>query len=162
MRYVELNATVNNITGVISPQAYLEVLPQIAPGLPAGARAFATDPQHYDFYSQRCVKDLTIDDIAFRGENGQLTIEIELGHNCWKHEENLVITYAGVSGYEMRPEDGTNSWTDLKPVILDEILPHDRGCRHEIACRRGTLTITSTDLVASWVPANCPEQPTER
>ena len=162
MKYVELNATVNNISGVISGQAYLRLLPRLAPGLPAGARAFATDPQHYDFYSRRCVKDLTIDALSFRGDDGQLTIEITFGHNCWKHEENLVITYSGVSTSELRLEDGTSNWTNLKPVILDEVLPHDHGCTHEIACRAGTLTIVSTDLVASWVPANCPQQPTAR
>jgi hypothetical protein len=158
MRYVELSATVNDVSGVISAQTYLRLLPQMAPGLPSGARAFATDPQHYDFYSRRCVKDLTIDDISVRGgDDGQLTIEVAFGHNCWKHEENLLITYSGVSTYELRSEDGAGRWQNLKPVILDEVLPHDLGCSHEIACLAGALTIVSTDLVASWVPADCPE-----
>lgn len=162
MKYVELNATVNNISGVISAQAYLKLLSQMAPELPAGARAYATDLQHYDFYSRRCVKDLTIEHLSFRSNDDQLTIEIAFGHNCWKHEENLVITYSGVSAYKLRPEDDTSSWKNLKPVILDEVLPHDLGCSHEIACLGGTLTIVSTDLVASWIPANCPKQPTAR
>lgn len=158
MRYVELNATVNDISGVISAQTYLRLLPQMAPGLPPGARTFATDPQHYDFYSRRCVKDLTIDDLSVRdGDDGRLTIEVAFGHNCWKHEENLLITYSGVSTYEVRSEDGTSGWKNLKPVILDEVLPHDLGCSHEIACLAGTLTIVSTDLAASWVPAACPD-----
>jgi hypothetical protein len=162
MRYVELNATVNNVSGVISAQAYLELLPQLVRRLPTGARAFATNPQHYDFYSRRCVKDLTIDNLSFQRDDGQQTIEITFGHNCWKHEENLVITYSGVSSYELRPEDGTSDWTNLGQVILDEVLPHNHGCSHEIACRAGTLTIVSTDFAASWIPANCPEQPTAR
>lgn len=160
MRYVKLSATVNNISGVISARAYLELLPQLASHLPAGARAFATDPRHYDFYSRRCVKDLTIDDVSFQDDDGQQAIEIAFGHNCWKHEENLTITYSGVSSYELRPEEATSDWTNLGSVILDEVLPHDHGCSHEIAYRGGTLTIVSTDLVATWVSANCPEQPT--
>lgn len=30
------------------------------------------------------------------------------------------------------------AWTNLHTVILDEILPHPRGCTHEIAFRPGT------------------------
>lgn len=159
MRHVDLNATVNNLSGVISAQAYLKLLPHLAPELPAGARAYATDPGHYDFYSRRCVKDLTIDRLSFRSQEDQLTLEIAFGHNCWKHEENLVLTYPGVSGYQLRPTDGTSRWTSLHSVILDEVLPHDHGCSHEIACLGGTLTIVSADLAASWVPADCPNLP---
>lgn len=38
-------------------------------------------------------------------------------------------------------------------VLLDEILPHEDGCRHEIALADSTLVIYSTDLLAIWAPA---------
>jgi hypothetical protein len=44
----------------IDPRGYLDRLPELAGALPPGARAFATDPAHYDFSGGRCVKDLTL------------------------------------------------------------------------------------------------------
>src|SRR5215470_11302016 len=46
--------------GVLShdPTPYLAELPRLRGLLPPGAREFACDPAHYDFYSARCVKDL--------------------------------------------------------------------------------------------------------
>jgi hypothetical protein len=43
MKCVELNAIVNNISGVISALAYLQLLPQFAPTLPAES---ASMPEH--------------------------------------------------------------------------------------------------------------------
>ena len=58
MRYIIID------DGYLSPLDYLAALPELAPKLPPGARAFATDPQHYDFSSRRCVKDLTLGPIT--------------------------------------------------------------------------------------------------
>ncbi|WP_116025833.1 hypothetical protein [Thermomonospora umbrina] len=38
------------------PEPYLAVLPSLHDALPAGARAFATDPDHFDFSALNCVK----------------------------------------------------------------------------------------------------------
>jgi hypothetical protein len=116
MRY-DLNATMAGRPGGIDPGPYLAVLAVLAPRLPAGARAFAADPEHYDFTSGHCVKDLTISRVQF--------------------------------------------WTSDRQVILDEILPHDHGCSHEIACWSGSLTVVCRDLTATWIPALCPEKPAE-
>jgi hypothetical protein len=43
----------------------------------------------------------------------------------------------------------------LGDVVLDEVLPHEGGCTHEIACRPGTLVVACRDLVAVWEPVDC-------
>ncbi|WP_158839746.1 hypothetical protein [Saccharothrix deserti] len=94
----------------LDPTAYLDLLPTSAGALPPGAREFATDPDHYDFYSQRCVKDLK-PDALLRGETaGERWLQLGFRHNCWKHEEDLTIRYVGVSSFSL---DTTNrsDWT---------------------------------------------------
>ncbi|APU39473.1 hypothetical protein [Streptomyces sp. TN58] len=156
MEYVNLDARVGNLSGVVSPDRYLERLPSLADDLPAGARGFATAPQHYDFHSKRCVKDLEVQRIRTAGADDR-QVEIRFRHNCWKHDEDLVIRYAGVSGFDTGGVD-SNDWADLGTVILDEILPHQNGCSHEIAFWNGSLTIVCQDLVATWTEADCPDK----
>ncbi|WP_261993194.1 hypothetical protein [Streptomyces sp. adm13(2018)] len=139
------------MSGVLDPAPYLDHLPSISGELPPGARAFATDPDHYDFRGKRCVKDLTLR--AVRGVGGA-EMEIEFQHNCWKHDQDLLIRYTGVSGFVVVPED-ENRVTELGTVLLDEVLPHPDGCSHEIACWEGTLTVVCVDLRASWTAATC-------
>ncbi|MER7753716.1 hypothetical protein [Kitasatospora sp. NPDC097643] len=154
MEYVDLDAQIGALTGVISPVRYLRHLPELAEGLPPGARAFATDRDHYNFGSQRCVKDLTPHRVDVRAGE----VEAHFRHNCWKHEEDLVIRYTGVVELRIESPDGAE-WDDLGAVILDEILPHAHGCSHEVACRPGTLTVVCRDLTAAWVDADCPDAP---
>ncbi|WP_225804915.1 hypothetical protein [Streptomyces sp. NK15101] len=151
MEYVNLDAQVGDLSGVLDPARYLRHLPSISGDLPPGARAFATDPGHYDFRSRRCVKDLTLRTV--RGAGGE-EMEVEFQHSCWKHDQDLLIRYVGVSGFVIDPvEEGRE--TDLGAVILDEILPHGDGCSHEIACWDGTLTIVCRDFQAAWTDAAC-------
>ncbi|GAA1937102.1 hypothetical protein [Kitasatospora viridis] len=158
MRYVNLNATSGALTGIISPTDYLHQLPSFADALPPGARSFATDKAHYDFYSGRCVKDLTLELVQFTEPDGDGDeIVARFRHNCWKHEEDLVIHYLGVSAFDVDTPAGPD-WTHLDTVILDELLPHAHGCTHEIAFRPGTLTVTCRDLTAVWVEADCPDK----
>nr|WP_223244463.1 hypothetical protein [Streptomyces sp. CBMA156] len=147
------------LTGVISPADYLEQLPSFAEALPAGARSFATDADHYDFHGERCVKDLSLELVRSGDPSGDGSKEIELRfrHNCWKHEEDLIIRYTGVSAFDVDAPAGPE-WANLETVILDEILPHERGCTHEIAFRPGRLTVTCRDLTATWVNSGCPER----
>nr|BEK69604.1 hypothetical protein KPHV_68310 [Kitasatospora purpeofusca] len=155
MRYVDLDARIGELTGVLDPGPYLDLLPALSTGLPPGARAFATDRSHYDFTGRRCVKDLTVHRATFLQEGRAL--DLHLRHNCWKHEEDLVIRYAGVTAVRIGTPNEPSTWDDLGPLILDEILPHDRGCTHEMAFRPGSAVITCTDLTATWVAADCPE-----
>jgi hypothetical protein len=155
MQYINLDAQVGNLSGVISPARYLERLPSLADDLPVGARGFATAPEHYDFYSKRCVKDLEVQYIrTVRADDQQM--EIQFRHNCWKHDEDLVIRYAGVSRFDAAGIED-NDWADLGTVILDEVLPDQNGCSHEIAFGNGSLIIVCRDLVATWTEADCPD-----
>ncbi|MEU6490250.1 hypothetical protein ABZ890_07625 [Streptomyces sp. NPDC046984] len=155
MEYVNLDARVGDLSGVLDPTRYLQHLPSIAGGLPPGARAFATDPDHYDFHSKRCVKDLALQDIRDFGDGG---IEIRFRHNCWKHDQDLVIRYTGVSSSIIDPPDDGRA-ADLGTMVLDEILPHKDGCSHEIACWSGTLIVICRDLMATWTEAGCSSRP---
>lgn len=158
MRFVDIQVT--DTGNLINPLSYLDQLSDLAPRLPPGARAFATDPDHYDFVGERCVKDLTIDTLRFGADDDGATFEVLLRHNCWKHEEDLRIAYRGLSALNM-VNDPEDKWGG-QIVVLDEILPHDLGCSHEIACHTGTLTIVCEDLEALWVPADCSEQRPEQ
>jgi hypothetical protein len=151
MEYVNLDAQVGELSGVLDPSRYLERLSSISGDLPSGARSFATHTGHYDFHSRRCVKDLTLR--AVRGLGGK-EIEVDFQHNCWKHDRDLAIRYVGVSSFVIDPA-GEDRGTDLGAVVLDEILPHPDGCSHEIAFRDGTLTVVSRDLQAAWTEADC-------
>ncbi|NJP65701.1 hypothetical protein [Streptomyces spiramenti] len=154
MKYVSLDAQVGDVAGVLDPSRYLRDLPLFARELPPGARAFATDAAHYDFHSSRCVKDLTVSLLQWSGE-GELAVKFR--HNCWKHDRDLVIRYTGVSGFAVDlPADERGRLRGT--VILDEILPHQEGCSHEIACREGSLTLVCRDLRASWTEATCPNE----
>ncbi|MFJ2954376.1 hypothetical protein [Streptomyces sp. NPDC087270] len=153
MEYINLDAQVGNLSGVLSPARYLEHLPSLAVDLPAGARRFATAPEHYDFSSKRCVKDLEVQHIRGVGADDQ-QMEIQFRHNCWKHEEDLVIRYIGVSSFDGGSIED-NDWATVGTVILDEVLPHQNGCSHEIAFWNGSLTVVCRDLVATWTAADC-------
>ncbi|MBE8471449.1 hypothetical protein [Streptomyces justiciae] len=153
MKYVDLDGRDGDVTGIIDPRAYLGRLPELAESLPPGARAFATDPGHYDFSGKRCVKDLKPLQVRRTGDG---EIEIRFGHNCWKHDEDLLVRYMGVSRFQVDVLDVCDV-AALGDVILDEVLPYEGGCTHEVACRPGTLVVACRDLVAEWVPADCPD-----
>ncbi|MEV5646916.1 hypothetical protein AB0L57_01585 [Nocardia sp. NPDC052254] len=159
MKYVNLSATVGQIEGVISPRAYLDRLPELCAALPEGAAAYAAEPGHYDFGSARCVKDLTLNQIGCGEDSDGAWMQLELRHNCWKHDEDLTIRYTGVVGFTLQTASDMPSATRLGEVILDEVLPHPDGCTHEIACHTGTITVVSQDLAAAWVEADCPDKP---
>jgi hypothetical protein len=75
------------------PEASLRQLPSLGKSLPEGARRSATDPDHYDFFGQRCVKDLKPVVLTPREAGGTRWLELRLRHNCWKHEEDLGLIH---------------------------------------------------------------------
>ncbi|MEJ2856534.1 MULTISPECIES: hypothetical protein [unclassified Saccharothrix] len=150
MKHVKLEGTDGG--NFLDPDAYLDLLPTLVDALPPGARAFAADPDHYDFFSRRCVKDLTPDTVLRGTADGEAWLELGFRHNCWKHEEDLSIRYVGVAGPD------TVDWTGFGAVTLDEVLPHEHGCSHEIGFLGGSLTVVSRDLVATWTEADCPDK----
>lgn len=155
MKYVNLSATVGENDGVISPQAYLDRLPELRPTLPERAAAYASEPGHYDFSSPRCVHDLKLDSILFSEDADSTWIQLGFRHNCWKHEEYLTIRYTGVSSFTLQTASDIPLVARLGEVILDEVLPHPDGCAHEIACHTGSVIIVCQDLAATWAEADC-------
>jgi hypothetical protein len=81
--------------------------------------------------------------------------ELRLGHNCWKHDEDLTIRYAGVRTVTTNPTDAAAHPTELVSVVIDELLPHEHGCSHQVAFLTGSATITCADLSATWHEAGC-------
>jgi hypothetical protein len=144
----------------LKPERYLEELPRLADSLPPGARAFATDPAHYDFFSERCVKDLKLRTLTTVDAHGELSAEAEFEFNDVA-PERLTISYRGVVSlrvevedtgpHEYPPDAGTRRLSDVQ---LDEILPHEHGCSHEIKMINGLIAIVCADLTATWIPAH--------
>jgi len=159
VKYVRIPTPAAGQDMAIDANTYLESLPQLAPSLPAGARAFATDLGHYDFFGPRCVKDLKFGDLTFDNAEEETIVVITFRHNCWKHEEDLTVRYTGVHDVSANV-DMRSHWRRMQPeVILDEILPHPHGCSHEIAMHGGSIFITCRDLTADWADADCPDKP---
>jgi len=160
MRYVSVTqAEGRPPANVLDPEPYLRELPVLQLQLPAGARAFATDPDHYNFVSPRCVKDLRVGHILIQEVgHGKLAVELALMPNQFKHLSGLVVRYIGVAGIDIEAnESAANAqvWPDtprLGDVQLDEILPIAGGCTHEMKMTGGTVMITCEDLHAEWGP----------
>ncbi|MGW1867503.1 hypothetical protein ACWCPS_18270 [Streptomyces mauvecolor] len=128
--------------------AYLAELPRIQEELPPGARAFASDAGHYSMGSSRCVKDLELAGIhVVTDKSGTLTLEFT--GNQWKHEAGLSIRYAKVSHFSIDYEHSVD-WMQADTVLLDEILPDNGGCIHEIALTDAAITVRCEDLDAVW------------
>lgn len=130
---------------------YLEVLPELAERLPPGARAFATDPDHYDLYSERrCVKDLKLESTAFADD--LTAVGLELRFRFRPGQPLLTIAYTDLVSFtlEVGERPAQIPGVRLGDLALDEILPHDRGCRHEIAFHYGTIHVVAADLTATW------------
>jgi hypothetical protein len=139
-----------SVEPVIDPQAYLAALPELARDLPPGARAFALDDGHYDFYGTRCVKDLVVAGVRV-ADDGALGAVVELDPNEWKHDAGLVVRYLGLHRLTVEAGQAPPAGpTRLGSVVIDEIVPDAHGCRHEIACTGGTVVVVAADLEASW------------
>jgi hypothetical protein len=145
----------------LDPGPYLEVLDDLLSQLPDGARAFASDADHYDFTASRCVKDLTVSAISLR-EAGQARVGavIEFEPNRFKHDGPLTVVYDDVQNFTMEVDE-MNSTTRIWPesrrlgsVQLDEIVPNALGCRHEIRLTGGVIIIDCADLRATWGEAS--------
>lgn len=160
MRFVKIGSGSEGWpANVLDPTAYLDVLPELLPQLPLGARAYVSEPGHYDFASPRCVKDLKIGSIVLReAGNAQISVEVEFEANEFKHDAFLLIQYVDVIRWNVAIDslgEGVRIWPEsrrLGDVQLDEVLPAPDGCSHEVRMTGGTMLVTCRDLHAEWVP----------
>jgi hypothetical protein len=140
----------------LDPEAYLTVLPRIAADLPPGAREFALDVEHYDFFGPRCVKDLKVGRITMIDGEGRLSAELLFVPNQFKHEQELLVRYVDVTAFTIDVTAGSRGkdvWPEarsLDDLQLDEILPHEDGCSHEIQLIGGSVRVVAADLTAHW------------
>jgi hypothetical protein len=150
MQYVRVEPLADRYGYHLDPQAYLEVLPRLARELPAGAAAFATDSGHYDFRDSRCVKDLELGRATLADGQGEISLELLLTPNEWKHESGLRIRYAQVQSFRVDAAESDGTLPRLGDLQLDEVLPHPSGMTHEIAFTSGAIFVVAADLVAAW------------
>lgn len=158
MRYISVTRSDEFVpANFLDPGPYLRELPDLQLKLPAGARAFAMDQDHYDFSSSRCVKDLRVGYVTVReAGHAKLAVELFLTPNQFKHLSGLMIRYEGVTAIRVDAGGATMSgrvWLEsprLGDVQLDEILPADGGCSHEIKLTGGSIEVECEDLHAKW------------
>lgn len=148
MRYVIIEQQAHG-TYWHDPDPYLAELPRLAPALPPGARAFATHPEHYDFSALRCVKDLrptALPPTADAADQFQI-------HFTWPASQDHVLTvhYYGITSVQVEADGGgVLELSDFNTVRLDELLPHESGCSHELRLTTGSIRILCQDLNAQW------------
>ena len=151
MRYVELHEYVD-------PRRYLLHLPMFGTQLPPRAQAFAQEPGHYDFSSRRCVKDLSVRGLTWiplpapdPDTLEPLELELLLGADPERHDEDLALRYRGVRDAHILLSDRPPPTRHrLGFVLLDELLPEPGGCLHEIAFWGGTIIVHAADVEATW------------
>lgn len=145
MRYVKVEAT--DVGFHLDASSYLKIVGGLRDRLPPRAWQFASDGDHYDFYKLRCVKDLKLQAISQR-EDADLVLRF--GPNPYKHETGLTVTYHSESLLDFHVSGDGNFAGGIGIVMLDELLPSDCGCSHEIALTSGRLYIEAADMTAKW------------
>lgn len=150
-------ARVERIDGgyFIDPQPYLVALEEFKDQLPEGARLFATNPAHYDFSSTSCIKDLKLSEVSVRDGTDSISVHIRFSPSAFKHYAGLEVVYANVVKLSInaiapaRLGTGTDAHR-LGDLQLDELLPHEDGCSHEIVLTGGSILVVASDLTAEW------------
>ncbi|MEU3919938.1 hypothetical protein [Streptomyces sp. NPDC029004] len=132
------------------PSPYVSKLPELLSALPPGARAFASHPEHYDFSAPRCIKDLRPQALPVAADSlGQYEIRFARS-GC--EEDVLTIRYSGVKSVQIAADDGESiELSDFNSVRLDEVLPDEAGCSHELRLTTATVRVVCADLRAEWV-----------
>jgi hypothetical protein len=131
----------------LDPTAYQAILPSLARSLPPGARAFALDPQHYDFGSDRGVHDLWFRSLTLDDPGGSASLSFGAGRV--NPVDVLSLVYSGLVSVAVdRERDPGIGW--LGSLLLDELRPSPEGFVHEFAMTGGSLLIVARDVEAAW------------
>ncbi|THV26496.1 hypothetical protein [Glycomyces paridis] len=131
----------------LDPTRYLDWLERWGDQLPRGAAAFATDPGHYAF-GDRCLKSLVLDSVRLDPlDDGGTGARLAFRAFAGPREPVLVIRYSGVTDFSVRRDPDTRANLE---VLLDELLPAESGCTHEIRLTIGSVLISCSDLDAEW------------
>ena len=136
--------------GVIDLTNYNEYLSSIRTALPPGALKFASDENHYNFYSCYCIHDLKFGSLIIN-ESDKLNVTLMLKGNTLKHEKDLVLQYNVCSSLSISFERGFLG-NKLSDVVIDEISTESDTANvvHEIKFVNGTLLVSCGDLEAIW------------
>lgn len=131
----------------LDPRPYQAVLPTLAADLPPGARDYAQAPEHYDFGSERCVKDLRFHSLTL--DDAERSASLSFLPNGSKHLVGMTLTYLDVVTVAVeRQRDPGVGW--VGSVLLDELLPLSPGFEHEILLTGGRVRVVAADLKAEW------------
>lgn len=152
MEFIDIQHTGHGF--FLDPTRYLDWLERCGDRLPPGAAALASDPGHYRF-GDRCLKSLVLDSASLEPGEGGTGARLVFRAFAGDGEPVLVIRYIGITEFSMTldPETEANSGRALPgylEVLLDEILPADSGCSHEIRLTAGAILISCVDLEAEW------------
>src|ERR1044072_5051556 len=91
---------------LVDPRPYMELLPNLEGSLPGGAYSFVTDPEHYNFFSERSIKDLKIERLEVVDGFATLGITLDLSYNELPHAPRLSIKYRDVSNLSLDVTSG--------------------------------------------------------
>ncbi len=153
MRYVTVQSSNGGTMTDIRP--YLEWLGAHADELPPGARAFALDPEHYDFSHTWCPRSASFDTMSVQFTDDGVEVILVLA--AWGGAPpEFVLRYRGVSHVE---SDGDHGGYPRSGLLVDELLPHPDGVIHELEFTGGTITVVARDLTAGWRGEAGPESP---
>lgn len=155
MRYIKIEEIRGGFS--LDPTAYLDILPSILPYLPAGAQAFVSDPAHFDLFSDRFVKDLKPQTFLKTALEGDVSGELYLAPYQFRHDQALILRYSGLRKISAQTRDGRpvsdlKDLRDLAYLQLDEVLPVDGGCSHELSFTNGRMLVLCRDFTATWEP----------
>lgn len=153
VRYVTVRSSDGGTMTDVRP--YLAWLGDHADELPPGARAFALDPEHYDFSHPWSPRSASFDRISTRFTDDGVEVTLVLA--AWGGAPpEFVVRYRGVTHAESEGDHGSRPRSGL---LVDELLPHTNGVRHELVFTGGTITVVAHDLTAGWRGKAGPESP---
>lgn len=148
MRFVRVEWDTEYRGFFIDPGAYRQELPGLLGSLPPGAANYAAEPGHFDFGSRRCVKDLRLAEVSAPVDKSGV-LSLRFTPSPWKHDEGLLLRYAEVTRFTLDFERAAD-WMAVEAVLMDEVLPREGGCSHEIQLTDSRILVECADLTSTW------------